>query len=99
MTRRCALTGKTSGKGNKVSHAKNRSIRRFHVNSQMERVHSEILNRNFRFILSARALRTIDYKGGFDAYLVGISKKILTPDLQRLQKLVKEKLEAKVAIS
>lgn len=99
MTRRCVLTGKTSGKGNKVSHAKNRSIRRFHVNSQMERVHSEVLNRNFRFILSARALRTIDYKGGFDAYLVGISRRVLTPELQRLQKKIRESLDAKESAS
>lgn len=69
MSRRCELTGKSPMSGNNVSHAKNRSRRRFLPNLNDVTLASESLGRSFKFRISAAALRTIDHRGGFDAFM------------------------------
>lgn len=69
MARRCELTGKSPMSGNNVSHAKNRSRRRFLPNLNDVTLASESLGRSFKFRISAAALRTIDHRGGFDAFM------------------------------
>ena len=69
MSRRCELTGKGVMAGNNVSHAKNRTRRRFLPNLNAVTLQSETLGRGFKLRISAAALRTVDHRGGLDAFL------------------------------
>ena len=69
MARRCELTGKGPMSGNNVSHAKNRTRRRFLPNLNELTLHSDSLGRAFKLRISAAALRTVDHRGGLDAFL------------------------------
>ena len=69
MSRRCELTGKGVMVGNNVSHAKNRTRRRFLPNLNAVTLQSETLGRGFKLRISAAALRTVDHRGGLDAFL------------------------------
>lgn len=68
MSRRCELTGKSPMTGNNVSHANNRTRRRFLPNLNDVTLSSESLGRSFKFRISAAALRTVDHRGGLDAF-------------------------------
>lgn len=70
MSRRCELTGKGPMVGNNVSHAKNRTRRRFLPNLTETALMSETLGRTFRLKVSTSALRTVDHRGGLDAFLM-----------------------------
>ena len=70
MSRRCELTGKGPMSGNNVSHAKNRTRRRFLPNLNDVTLQSEILGRGVKLKISAAALRTVDHRGGLDACMV-----------------------------
>ncbi|MCC5991916.1 MAG: 50S ribosomal protein L28 [Rhodobacteraceae bacterium] len=69
MSRRCELTGKGPITGNNVSHANNKTRRRFLPNLQDVSLQSEALGRSFKLRVSANALRSVDHRGGLDAYL------------------------------
>ncbi|WP_368186647.1 50S ribosomal protein L28 [Aestuariibius sp. HNIBRBA575] len=69
MSRRCELTGKGPMSGNNVSHAKNRTKRRFLPNLQDITLQSEVLGRSFKLRISNAALRTVDHRGGLDAFM------------------------------
>ncbi|MDQ7079294.1 MAG: 50S ribosomal protein L28 [Paracoccaceae bacterium] len=69
MSRRCELTGKGVMVGNNVSHANNKTKRRFLPNLNEVTLQSEALGRSFKFRISAAALRTVDHRGGLDAFL------------------------------
>lgn len=69
MSRRCELTGKGPMSGNNVSHAKNRTRRRFLPNLQDVTLQSDALGRSFKLKISNAALRTVDHRGGFDAFM------------------------------
>jgi large subunit ribosomal protein L28 len=69
MARRCALTGKGPMSGNNVSHAKNRTRRRFLPNLVDVTLMSDILGRSFKMRISAAALRTVDHRGGLDGFM------------------------------
>ncbi|MCG6902829.1 MAG: 50S ribosomal protein L28 [Rhodobacter sp.] len=69
MSRRCELTGKGPMTGNNVSHAKNRTRRRFLPNLNDVSLMSETLGRTVKLRISASALRTVDHRGGLDAFL------------------------------
>ena len=71
MSRRCQITGKGVLTGNNVSHANNRSRRRFLPNLQETSLLSDVLGLPVRMRLSTRAIRTIEHNGGIDAYLLG----------------------------
>jgi len=77
MARRCDLTGKTVQSGNNVSHANNKTRRRFLPNLQETSLLSDILG-NIRLKLSTRAIRTIEHNGGLDAYLLSQNDSRLT---------------------
>ncbi len=68
MSRRCELTGKAVLTGNNVSHAKNRTRRVFRPNLNDVTLLSDTLGRSFKFRISAAALRTVDHRGGLDAF-------------------------------
>jgi large subunit ribosomal protein L28 len=69
MSRRCELTGKGVMVGNNVSHANNKTKRRFLPNLNEVTLVSDALGRSFKFRISAAALRTVDHRGGLDAFL------------------------------
>jgi large subunit ribosomal protein L28 len=79
MARRCDLTGKTVQAGNNVSHANNKTRRRFLPNLQATSLLSDVLG-NIRLRLSTRAIRTIEHNGGLDAYLLSQSDAKLTTE-------------------
>lgn len=86
MTRRCELTGKMALSGNNVSHAKNRTKRRFLPNLNMVSLTSEKLEKTFKFRVSAAALRTIDKKGGLDLFLLKADEKNLSSTALKVKK-------------
>lgn len=69
MSRVCELTGKGPMTGNNVSHAKNRTRRRFLPNLNDVTLTSEVLGRGYSLRISAAALRSVDHRGGLDAFL------------------------------
>ena len=69
MSRRCELTGKGVMVGNNVSHANNKTKRRFLPNLNDVTLMSETLGRGFKLRISAAALRTVDHRGGLDGFL------------------------------
>ena len=69
MTRKCELTGKKPIKGNNVSHANNKTKRRFLPSIKKVSFKSEALKKNIKFNVSNSALRTVDFKGGIDKFL------------------------------
>ncbi len=89
MARRCALTGKGVQTGNNVSHAHNKTRRRYLPNLQQQRFYSETLGESVRLRVSTRALRTVEKRGGLDGYLLKARNAELTSELRRLkQRLV-----------
>ncbi|NHX28158.1 50S ribosomal protein L28, partial [Escherichia coli] len=69
MSRVCELTGKGPMSGNNVSHANNKTKRRFLPNLNDVTLISDALGRSFKLRISAAALRTVDHRGGLDAFL------------------------------
>jgi ribosomal protein L28 len=69
MSRICELTGKKPAKGHNVSHANNKTKRRFLPGIKKVKFKSDILKKNIKFNVSNSALRTVDYKGGIDKFL------------------------------
>lgn len=69
MSRVCELTGKGPMSGNTISHANNKTRRRFLPNLNDVTLSSDVLGQSFRLRISAAALRTVDHRGGLDAFL------------------------------
>ncbi len=86
MSRRCDLTGKGPMSGNNVSHAKNRTRRRFLPNLQDVTLMSDALGKSFKFRISNAALRSVDHRGGFDAFLAKAKDADLSPDALKVKK-------------
>jgi large subunit ribosomal protein L28 len=94
MSRRCLVTGKGVLTGNNVSHANNKTRRRFLPNLQQASFLSESLGRTIQLRVSTNGLRTIEKNGGLDAFLKGARFSNLTPELRKLQRQVLEKTSA-----
>ncbi len=90
MSRRCQLTGRGVQSGNNVSHAHNKTRRRFLPNLQKASLFSEALGRPVRLKLSAYAIRTVEQKGGLDAFLMNARTADLAPEIQRLKRRIKK---------
>ena len=69
MSKKCELTGKIPLKGHNVSHANNKTKRRFLPGIKKVKFKSDLLKKNIKFNVSNSALRTVDYKGGIDKFL------------------------------
>lgn len=82
--------------GNNVSHAHNRSRRRFLPNIQRTSLLSDILGRSIRLRLSTSALRTIEKNGGLDAFLLGTPDTKLPLEARRLKRKIKKAAAARV---
>ena len=91
MTKKCELTGKSPLKGHRVSHANNKTKRKFYPNLKKVTFKSDILRRNITLNVSNAALRTVDYKGGLDMYL----KKVKAIKLSHRVKKLKNQILAK----
>lgn len=87
MARRCIVTGKGVQVGNNVSHANNKTKRRFLPNLQRTSVLSDVLG-SIRMRLTAAAIRTIEHKGGIDAFLRASPDRKLSPEVLRLKRRV-----------
>jgi large subunit ribosomal protein L28 len=87
MARRCAITGKGVQVGHNVSHANNKTKRRFLPNLQRTSVLSDVLG-PIRLRITAAAIRTIEHKGGIDAFLRNTPNRKLTPEIRRLKRRV-----------
>ena len=94
MARRCVITGKGVLTGNNVSHANNKTRRRFLPNLQKISVMSEALGHPVRLRVSMNGLRTIEHKGGLDAFLKKAKSEGLTPELRRLKRQVEKAVTA-----
>ena len=88
MSRVCELTGKSVMSGNNVSHAMNRTRRRFLPNLQQVSLPSEVLGRALKLRISANALRTVEHNGGIDAYLTKAKDAQLSSKALKLKKLI-----------
>lgn len=94
MSRRCELTGKGVMTGNNVSHAKNRTRRRFLPNLNDVTLASDALGQNFKFKISAAALRTVDHRGGLDAFMAKAKDTELSPAALKVKKDIAKSLAA-----
>ncbi len=92
MSRRCELTGKAVQTGNNVSHANNRTRRRFLPNLCNVTLMSDALNQRIRLRISANALRSVEHRGGLDAFLAKAKDRDLSPKAQILRRQVAKKL-------
>tara|TARA_B100001996_G_scaffold60478_1_gene43242 strand:- start:102 stop:383 length:282 start_codon:yes stop_codon:yes gene_type:complete len=91
MTQRCELTGVKPLKGHKVSHANNKSKRKFMPNLKKVTFKSDILKRNIKLRVSNAALRSVDYKGGIDFYLKNVKSFKLSLRAKKLKNKINTK--------
>jgi large subunit ribosomal protein L28 len=86
MSRVCELTGKGPMTGNTVSHANNKSRRRFLPNLNEVTLISDVLGQSFKFRVTAAALRSVDHRGGLDAYLAKAKDDELSANALKIKK-------------
>ena len=97
MSRRCELTGIGPMVGHHVSHSNIKTKRRFLPSLKTVKVASEALGQTFSLRISNAALRTLDYKGGLDAFIVKARDEKLSVAAQRIKRQVKAKLAEQTA--
>jgi large subunit ribosomal protein L28 len=95
MSRVCELSGKGPMSGNTVSHANNRNRRRFLPNLNDVTLMSDVLGQSYSLRISAAALRTVDHRGGLDAFLAKSKDDELSP---KALKIKKEMVKAQAAV-
>ena len=86
MSKKCEITGKIPLKGHNVSHANNKTKRKFLPNLKKVKFKSEILKRSLRLTVSNAGVRTVDKKGSFDEFLKSAKPKYLSLRLKKLKK-------------
>jgi large subunit ribosomal protein L28 len=90
MSRRCDLTGTGPMVGNAVSHANNKTKRRFLPNLQEVTLTSDVLGRSFRFRITNAALRSVDHRGGLDAFLAKAKDETLSPAALKVKREIEK---------
>ena len=97
MSKKCELTGKIPLKGHNVSHANNKTKRRFLPNLKKVKFTSELLKRSMKLTVSNAGVRSVDKKGSFDEFLKTVKNKNLSPRLKKLKKnlLIKSPFQKK----
>lgn len=93
MSRVCEITGKGVMVGNNVSHANNKTKRRFLPNLQTVSLASEILGSSVSVRVSTHGLRTVEFKGGLDGFLMKTKNAKLTASMKKLKKKIVKKQE------
>ena len=91
MSRTCELTGKSPLSGHRVSHSNRKTNRRFLPNLLNVTLISDALGRSFKLRISANALKTVDHRGGFDAFLMKAKDDELSPKVLNLKREIKKK--------
>jgi large subunit ribosomal protein L28 len=94
MSRRCDLTGKGAQTGHKVSHSNRKTKRRFLPNLCSVTLMSDALNRSVRLRISANALKSVDHRGGLDAFLLKAKDDELSRQARELKREIAKKLAA-----
>jgi large subunit ribosomal protein L28 len=94
MSRRCDLTGKSALVGYKVSHSNHKTKRRFLPNLLNVTLISDALERSVKLRISANALRTVDHRGGLDAFLLRAKDEELAPKVRLLKRAIVKKQAA-----
>ena len=97
MSRRCQITGKGVLTGNNVSHANNKTRRRFLPNLQDTSLLSDTLGTTVRLRLSTRTIRSVEHNGGIDAYLMSIPNARLGPEALVLKRRIQRARERREA--
>ena len=97
MSRRCQMTGKGVLTGNNVSHANNKTRRRYLPNLQETSLLSDALGTQVRLRLCTQALRTIEHNGGLDAFLLGTPNRSLPEEAQALKRRIQRAQAKKTA--
>ena len=97
MARRCELTGKAVQAGNNVSHANNKTRRRFLPNVQDKTLQSDALGRTVRFKVSTAALRSVEHNGGLDNFLLKARDGNLSLKARRLKRDIAKARAAQTA--
>lgn len=96
MVKKCDITGTGVMSGNNVSHANNRTRRRFLPNLQVVSLFSEVLNKFFKLKICSKTLRSIEHNGGFDTYLESTSSTKLSDEALKIKKAVAKKRDGSV---
>ena len=97
MTRRCMITGAGPKTGNNVSHANNKTKRRFLPNLQTTSILSDALGETVRMRVTAKAIRTIEKNGGLDAFLLATPNRKLPPEAVRVKRRIQRKVRKAAA--
>jgi large subunit ribosomal protein L28 len=97
MSRRCIVTGKGVLVGHNVSHANNKTKRRFLPNLQVTSLLSDALSQAVRLRLSSRGIKTVEHAGGLDAWLLKTPDAKLDLETKRLKRRVKKAIEKRAA--
>ena len=92
MSKKCELTGKNPMKGHNVSHANNKTKRRFLPNLKKVKFTSELLKRSLKLTVSNAGVRSVDKKGSLDQFLKSTKSKYLSSRLKKLKKNLHSKL-------
>ena len=92
MSKRCCIMQKNIMSGNNVSHAKNKTRRKFFFNIQNASLPSEILKTSVKLRISTRTIRTIEHKGGIDSFLSSMPCVKLPSKMIKLKKIIKKHL-------
>ncbi len=95
MARRCELTGKGVMTGNNVSHAHNKTRRRFLPNLVNVHLMSDVMGASYRFRICTQALKTVEHRGGLDAFLLKARDSQLSPKARKLKKQIQARLAAR----
>ncbi|WP_368417717.1 50S ribosomal protein L28 [Rhodovarius sp.] len=88
MARRCMITGKGVLSGNNVSHANNKTRRRYLPNLQEQSFFSDVLGASIQIRLTTNGIRTIEHNGGLDAFLIGTPNRRLPEEAQSLKRRI-----------
>jgi large subunit ribosomal protein L28 len=94
MSRRCELTGKAAQTGHRVSHSNRKTKRRFLPNLLNVTMISDALGRSIKLRVSANALKTVDHRGGLDAYLISTRDTVLSQQMREVKREIKKKQAA-----
>jgi large subunit ribosomal protein L28 len=94
MSRVCELTGKGPMSGNTISHANNKTRRRFLPNLNDVTLTSDILGQSFKLRISAAALRSVDHRGGLDAFMAKAKDDELSASALKIKKEIAKALAA-----
>lgn len=96
MSRTCELTDRKKSFGNKVSHSNRKTKRTFLLNLHKVTLTSDILNKKFKFRIATRTLRTIDYKGSLDDFLLNTKTVKLSEKAQKIKRMLRKKQQQAV---